>query len=580
MERRGDYEAKKALPGPGAKHDITFTADEDVAEAERRREIIRRLESAEKVDQAAVTAAAAEFGLGLRQFNRYRKAFRESGRLTSLLRGQSKGGRGKHRKPERFEEIILEVQRYFDRHFPEMPDHDQYGEVQRRASAEGISVSLPTIRSRYRGIPQRAREERKFGKKYAAERYEALRGETPETTFPFERIQIDHTLVDVVCTGDVDRGHIGRPWVTFAIDEYTRTIVSMVVSWEYPNATTVAVLLARALTPKDDWLVSIGSKVRWPIWGRLHAIFVDNANELSGKEVQFGCKENNCPPPETRPPGRPHFGGIVERFVGTAMRRMRLLSGSTARKRGFNKGKTHNPNEKAEMSRAELELWLLEEICEKYHRRPHAGIGKQAPIKVWERAVLGTERKPGLGLPPEPDKTKVFLDFAEMQYGTIQKYGMKWQRIPYWGEVLRPFLDAGDKRKFVMKRNPYDLSRIWFKHPDDGEYHELLTTKVATPSLSKWEWREALDRLKAAGDEADVEAIDAAAARQRQLQQDARNKTAKHKRRRDNQRRDDAAKLVEEVTPRRSSDPPVEAPASPKADNTARRAVHFKVADV
>lgn len=45
-----------------------------VAEAERRRDIIARLEAGGRFDSATVEAAAAEFGASKRQFNRYRKA--------------------------------------------------------------------------------------------------------------------------------------------------------------------------------------------------------------------------------------------------------------------------------------------------------------------------------------------------------------------------------------------------------------------------------------------------------------------------------------------------------------------------
>jgi hypothetical protein len=40
LDRRSDYEAKRALPGPGAPLDISTMDEAQVAEAERRRDIM------------------------------------------------------------------------------------------------------------------------------------------------------------------------------------------------------------------------------------------------------------------------------------------------------------------------------------------------------------------------------------------------------------------------------------------------------------------------------------------------------------------------------------------------------------
>ncbi|MDP1615983.1 Mu transposase C-terminal domain-containing protein [Phenylobacterium sp.] len=584
MEYRGDYERKNAQPPIGAPHDISFLSPEQLAEAERRRDVIVELEAGSKFDAETVGAAAAKFGAGLRQFNRYRRAFRETDKLTSLLPGQSSGGRGKTRKDPRVDEVVAEVRLEYDRYLPAATPGQHYSEVKRRLKKEGIKVCTETIRSRYKGVPLRQREARRYGKKYARERREALKGKTPPTSFPLERVQIDHTLVDVVCTGDHDREYIGRPWVTFAIDEHTRVILAFVLSWEYPNATTVALLLARALTPKEDWLASIDSPVSYPVWGKMDRIFVDNAGELSSAAVVLGCKENNIAPPERRPKGLPHFGGIIERFIGTAMRNMRLLRGQTAERRGFGKERTRNPNETAEMSRLDLERWLLEKICEQYHRKPHKGIGNQAPIKAWERGIYGTERRPGRGLAPVANKTKVFLDFAEVQWRTIQRYGVRWDDAEYWDDVLQPLLDRGSKQRYAFKRNPYDIARIWFKNPEDGEYYELRSRDITLPSISAAEYRVERRRRRAAGDESDAPAIEASIERVRQMEEDARSKTSRHRRRLNAQKREDRRKLVDEVTPYAAPiAPPAPAPTSAQqpepTDSSRRRAVVFKVAE-
>ncbi|MFZ5721556.1 MAG: Mu transposase C-terminal domain-containing protein [Pseudomonadota bacterium] len=561
MQRRSDYESKIAHPGPGAPLDIRFLDEERTREAERRCKIIEDLEAGGRFDGATVRAAADEFGASKSQFNRYRRKYRELKTLTCLLPQGSNGGRGAVRLHPEVEALIVEVREEFDRDKPNAPDNHAFAEIRRRARARNLpEPAHNTLRSRFIGVPIRQRKERKYGKKIAREHHNALVGATPKTDFPLQRIQIDHTLVDVVCTGVHDRSHIGRPWITVALDEHTRAVLAFVLSWEYPNAATVALLITRIMTPKEEWLKRLGSSASWPMHGKPEAIYVDNANEFSSEAVIFGCREWQIPKPETRPPGMPHFGGMIERFIGTAMGEMKLLKGSTAHARGFGKERTRNPNETAEMSLPELELWMIEAICEQYHRKKHSGNDGQRPDYAWARGIYGTERRPGRGEPEKiADKLKLFLDFAPIEYRTVQRYGVLWD-VPYWGDVLQPYLDAGDKRRFVIRRNPYDLTRAWFRRPEDGLYYELRTNEITTENVALWEWQQERRKRRAAGDSTDVASIDASVQRQRDLEKDARNKTAAHRRRLNAERRAKGAEVTREILGDVTSRPHAPAP--------------------
>lgn len=160
-----------------------------IAEAERRREIIMRLEAGGQFDSATVDAAAAEFGTSKRQFNRYRRSFREGNGLTGLLpRGRS-GGRGGQRLDPRVEEVITEVRLEFARHRKEAKAHHIIAEIRIRCERRGLKVpSHNTLRTRLTGVSARERVGLKYGSKAARERYEHIRGKTPETTYPLERI--------------------------------------------------------------------------------------------------------------------------------------------------------------------------------------------------------------------------------------------------------------------------------------------------------------------------------------------------------------------------------------------------------
>jgi putative transposase len=55
---------------------------------------------------------------------------------------------------------------------------------------------------------------------------------------------------------------------------------------------------------------------------------VDNADEFHARALKRGCQEHGiqlC----YRPPLQPHYGGHIERLIGTLMKEMHLLPGTT-----------------------------------------------------------------------------------------------------------------------------------------------------------------------------------------------------------------------------------------------------------
>lgn len=59
--------------------------------------------------------------------------------------------------------------------------------------------------------------------------------------------------------------------------------------------------------------------------GELH---LDNAAEFKSEALRRGCEEHGIAL-RYRPPGRPHYGGIVERVIGTLMELVHELPGTT-----------------------------------------------------------------------------------------------------------------------------------------------------------------------------------------------------------------------------------------------------------
>lgn len=89
----------------------------------------------------------------------------------------------------------------------------------------------------------------------------------PDADYPLHCVQIDHTVVDLLIVDDEHRKPIGRPWVTVAIDVYSRIIMGCHLSLDAPSETSVALCVAQAIAPKEEFLLKHKIDAEWPVWG-------------------------------------------------------------------------------------------------------------------------------------------------------------------------------------------------------------------------------------------------------------------------------------------------------------------------
>src|SRR5271163_985586 len=148
---------------------------------------------------------------------------------------------------------------------------------------------------------------------------------------------------------------IGRPWLTLAIDVASRAVLGFSVSLERPSVVSVALTLVQAVLPKDLWLADRQLEVPWPMWGLPELLQLDNAAEFHSRALVRGAQEYGIRI-DYRPPGTPHFGGHIERLIGTTMGAVHLLPGTTfsnvVEKGAYSSEKT------SALTLVELERWL------------------------------------------------------------------------------------------------------------------------------------------------------------------------------------------------------------------------------
>ncbi|MCE1177072.1 MAG: DDE-type integrase/transposase/recombinase [Burkholderiales bacterium] len=242
--------------------------------------------------------------------------------------------------------------------------------------------AISTIHKRLDQVQDRLIMAKRFSHKKAREKFEPLHGSFPGANVPLAVYQVDHTPADIILVDDVSRLPIGRPYLTIVVDTCTRMLSGFCLTLDPPSALSTGLALTHAILPKKTWLTKHQIDAEWPIYGVPHKIYADNAKEFRGTMLERACHEYGIIM-ENRPKGLLNYGGHVERLFRTFMRRVQSLKGSTF-SNVQNRGE-YNSEGKAVFTLNEFEHWFGIFVTKVYHQRPHRGIGRMSPIKLYER---------------------------------------------------------------------------------------------------------------------------------------------------------------------------------------------------
>jgi putative transposase len=496
--------------------DILSIPEEAWAKAQRKLEILRPILAA-RGDLQLLNEVARTHQLSQSTIYRWLRAYEQSNSVRSLVEQPRTGGKGQARLNSAQDAII---QQAIESHYltpQKKPVTKVILEVRQQCQQLGLQPPADnTVRRRIRQLSQEEKVRMRWSKKIAKEQFEPLRGSFPGATYPLAVVQIDHTLVDLILVDEAYRQPLGRPWLTMAIDVFSRMVVGFYLSFDPPGAVGTGLCLAHSILPKELWLSRMNVQGEWPCWGVPSVLHADNAKEFRGAMLQRACEKYGIRL-EWRPVGKPHWGGHIERLMGTFMQEVHTLPGTT-----FSnvRGRKDYPSEKkASLTLREFEQWLTTFIVDVYHKRIHQSL-KKSPYERYREGIFGGPDQPGTGLPERIyDELQVRLDFMPSEERTVQEYGVLIDHVHYYADVLKPYINtledgAGKsrlKRKFTFKRDPRDISCLYFLEPATRVYHRIPYRDTSHPAISVWEFRQAIEQARLKGIEnLDEDAIFAA----------------------------------------------------------------------
>jgi len=476
-------------------------------EACRREEAIREFlrRHPKGLTYAAVDGVASELGVSRMTVYRLIQSFRSAGTVTSLLprsRGRPQGLRMLDGKREA---LIRQALNEFFLQRTKPPFARLVHDVQTRCLQDGLPPpNWRTIKQRVLDIDLRTRARRR-GEVDVMKQTEATPGSYAASR-PLEIVQIDHTRVDVIVIDGETGKPCGRPWLTLAMDVFTRMVTGFYLTMDVPSRLSISLCLLHAVYDKAAWLKEREVDVFWPIAGLPETLHADNGADFRSRAFVRACRDAGI---KTiwRKVGVPRYGGHIERLIGTQMGAVHLLPGTTFG--GPEERAGYDSAREAKLTLRELERFIAWEIAGRYHQVVHSALHRP-PVAAWR------EHEGATPLRMPADRMRFWVSFLPEQERTLRPDGIHLHGLRYWSPTLTA--DVGrQKDKLLVKYDPRDLSRVFVRRPS-GTFVEARYCDVTLPAISLPEAKAAMRALRAKGRrEVDTAALVRAAIAQRAI---------------------------------------------------------------
>ncbi|MGE0999726.1 Mu transposase C-terminal domain-containing protein [Bacillus sp. Gnz1/3] len=328
--------------------------------------------------------------------------------------------------------------------------------------------------------------------------------------YPLQRVECDHTLLDLIVLDDKNLLPIGRPTITSLLDVYTGYPLGIYIGFEPPSYTAVMQALLHAVSPKTYVKEKYTSVVNeWHAYGLPELLVVDNGKEFLSKHLEDACLQlgielYHCPS------RKPWYKGAIERHFRTINQQLLHQLPGTTFSNTIVKGDYDSKKHASIRFNVFLEIfhkWLLDEYINEFHK----GV-KGIPSKLWKRAFQG---RPRPAVPSEQLEWKIAL--MKLEYGSIQRIGIRRSYLTYQSPELRGILQRlrvkSKPNRVKFKYDPSDLSKIYVYDEFEDKYYEALCTDQSySKDLNEYAHKVILKKTKQEAEQVDKKALAAAKA--------------------------------------------------------------------
>lgn len=469
--------------------DLSDIADSDWKEMERRFTAIQPIIN--RGSRKEIEAYAKKAGVHYTTLYKWARGYISTGTITGVLPKKRGRVKGEVRIEQQAEEII---QKAIEKHYlQKIKPSVQYVINVVLSECQKKNLTPPsknTIRNRINQISEYKRAKYRGNKSDTRTRFEAVPGEF-KADYPLQIVQIDHTKMDVNIVDEETREDIGRPYITIAIDIYSRMITGFYLSLDAPSGLSVAMCVTNSILPKNEWLMERGIDSNWDVWGFMDTLHADNGADFRAEALIEACRINEIDL-QWRPVNKTNYGGHIERLIGTLMKKVHEIPGTTFSNIRERFGYDSEGN--ACMTLNELELWITTFITKIYHKQKHSTLGI-SPEEKWEEGIFGTQTNAGTGLPSIPTNPEtLMIDFLPLERRKILKSGVHINNLKYFDFVLKSLIGetdpiTGKNKEYTFRIDPRNIQYIWFYDEKNKLYHKISLSNRAIPKMSLSEYK-------------------------------------------------------------------------------------------
>lgn len=350
---------------------------------------------------------------------------------------------------------------------------------------ETLQLPLPSRRlvtSLIEAIPAFDRYAARHGRIAATKRFRSVQAHRT-TEAPLERAEIDHTPLDLMVIDDDTGLPMGRPYLTCCIDDNTRCMLGINISFEPPSYLTVARCLKHAFLPKTNLRTMYPSiKNDWIAYGVMRELVVDNGAEFHCISLEHACYilgiEIHYSARKT-----PWFKGKIERLQGTLNRAIAHGNPGTTFSNIFDK-EDYDPSKNAVIRYSVLKEIVNMWVVDVYHQQPHRALGAP-PAVVWQRSISPED----ILLPDNPAELDAIMGRSETRRLTHK--GIELGGLTYNSPELTSLRRRhGNTLDVELRIDDGDLGQIVVLSPDG---RQMFTAPSLSPEyakgLSSWQHR-------------------------------------------------------------------------------------------
>ncbi|WP_422132809.1 hypothetical protein [Endozoicomonas sp. ALD040] len=290
------------------------------------------------------------------------------------------------------------------------------------------------------------------------------------TTRILERVALDHTQLDLFVLDKKLRLPLGRPWLTIAVDEYSRSIIGLYISFSHPSAKVVMKLLAQSINSKkyiNEKYPNIKNK--WICYGKAALYIFDNGKEFWSKDINIVLAELGADH-AFNPVKKPWFKSKAERRFGTINKRhLEKLKGKTFNSIKEREG--YDPKKNAVIFFDTLIEITYQWVIDEFQVSPH-GDENIIPDILWEES----EKE----YPPvtvEPERLEIIMNATHES--KLRRGGLYYDYIRYDSEELARYRSIVGSCKTKYKVNEDNLSYIYVFNKNTRKYFKVYAVDQA-----------------------------------------------------------------------------------------------------